>query len=176
MTHAMRSASLAGAMKSAVLDRQAIGDLVAGSGEIASGDGRDDLIETIPRLALMLCSAAAAELMEVEADGTLKLLSRSGEAVETPRQRIQFSLRQSGRNLVLIVWGAPGATLTERDLEQLTVYCSLAGTSLARARSNAADREAPVSEAAAREAATLAALRDGVLPHGELVTLRGLSS
>jgi len=77
-------------MKSAVLDRQAIGDLVVGSGEIASGDGRDDLIETIPRLALMLCSAAAAELMEVEADGTLKLLSRSGEAVETPRQRIHF--------------------------------------------------------------------------------------
>ena len=153
MTHAMRSASLAGAMKSAVLDRQAIGDLVVGSGEIASGDGRDDLIETIPRLALMLCSAAAAELMEVEADGTLKLLSRSGEAVETPRQRIQFSLRQSGRNLVLIVWGAPGATLTERDLEQLTVYCSLAGTSLARAHSNAA----------AHDAATLATLRDGVL-------------
>src|SRR6266403_916084 len=76
MTHAMRSASLAGAVNSAVVDRQAIGGLVAGSGEIASGDGRDDLIETIPRLALMLCSAAAAELMEVEAGGELKLLSR----------------------------------------------------------------------------------------------------
>src|SRR5882672_327923 len=155
MTHAMRSASLAGAVNSAVVDRQAIGELVAGSGEIASVDGRDDLIETIPRLALMLCSATAAELMEVEADGELKLLSRSGEAVDTPCQRIQFSLRQSGRNLVLIVWGAPGATLTERDLEQLTVYCSLAGTSLARARSNAAGT--------VRDVATLAALRDGVL-------------
>jgi len=105
--------------------------LVAGSGEIASVDGRDDLIETIPRLALMLCSATAAELMEVEADGELKLLSRSGEAVDTPRQRIQFSLRQSGRNLVLIVWGAPGATLTERDLEQLDRLL-LAGGHLAR--------------------------------------------
>src|SRR5882672_12785079 len=107
MTHAMRSASLAGAVNSAIVDRQAIGELVAGSGEIASVDGRDDLIETIPRLALMLCSATAAELMEVEADGELKLLSRSGEAVDTPCQRIQFSLRQSGRNLVLIVWGLP---------------------------------------------------------------------
>jgi len=155
MTHAMRSASLAGAVNSAVVDRQAIGELVAGSGEIASVDGRDDLIETIPRLALMLCSATAAELMEVEADGELKLLSRCGDAVDTPRQRIQFSLRQSGRNLVLIVWGAPGATLTERDLEQLTVYCSLAGTSLARARSNTAGT--------VRDVATLAALRDGVL-------------
>ena len=168
MTHAMRSASLAGAVGSEVVDRQAIGKLVAVSGEIASVDGFDDLIETIPRLALMLCSATAAELMEVEADGTLKLLSGSGVAVDTPRQRIQFPLRQSGRNLVLIVWGAPDATLTERDLEQLTVYCSLAGTSLARARSNAAVREAAVREAevreaATRDAATLAALRDGVL-------------
>ena len=154
MTHTMRFASLAGAVNSAI-DRQAIGELVAGSAEIAPVDGRDDLIETIPRLALMLCSATAAELMEVEADGELKLLSRCGDAVDTPRQRIQFSLRQSGRNLVLIVWGAPGATLTERDLEQLTVYCSLAGTSLARARSNTAGT--------VRDVATLAALRDGVL-------------
>jgi len=46
----MRSASLAGAVNSAVVDRQAIGELVAGSGEIASVDGRDDLIETIPGL------------------------------------------------------------------------------------------------------------------------------
>jgi len=151
----MRFASLAGAVNSAIVDRQAIGELVAGSAEIAPVDGRDDLIETIPRLALMLCSATAAELMEVEADGELKLLSRCGDAVDTPRQRIQFSLRQSGRNLVLIVWGAPGATLTERDLEQLTVYCSLAGTSLARARSNTAGT--------VRDVATLAALRDGVL-------------
>jgi type II secretion system protein G len=165
----MRSASLAGAVAAAVVDRQAaVGEFVAGSGEIASLDGPDDLIETIPRLALMLCSATAAELMEVEADGTLKLLSRSGVADETPRQRIQFSLRQSGRNLVLIVWAAPGATLTERDLEQLTAYCSLAGTSLARARSNATASEAAIREDAAREsaardAATMAALRDGVL-------------
>src|SRR6267142_1892522 len=155
MTHTMRFASLAGAVNSAILDRQAIGELVAGSGEIAPVDGRDDLIETIPRLALMLCSATAAELMEVDAAGELKLLSRSGDAVDTPRQRIEFSLRQSGRNLVLIVWGAPGATLTERDLKQLTVYCSLAGTSLARARSNTAGT--------VRDVATLAALRDGVL-------------
>ena len=158
MTDAMRSASLAGAVKSAVVDRQAIGDLVAVSGKIASVDGVDDLIETIPRLALAFGSATAAELMEVEADGALKLLSRSGATVETPRPRFQFPLRQSGRNLVLIVWGAPGTILTEGDLEQLTVYCSLAGASLARARSNAAVREAAV-----REAATVATLRDGVL-------------
>jgi len=68
---------------------------------------------------------------------------------------MQNSLGQSGRNLVLIVWAARGTTLTERDLEQLTVYGSLARTSLARART--------VREAAARDAATLTALRDGVL-------------
>src|SRR5438132_7263458 len=156
MTHAMHSASLASALEA--VDREAIGEAVAVNEEIASVDGFDDLIETIPRVALMVCSATAAELMEVQSDGTLKLLSRSGARVETTCPRMQVPLGQSGRNLVLIVWAAPGTTLTARDLEQLTVYCSLAGTSLARARSNAA-----VREAAACDAATLAALRDGVL-------------
>jgi len=158
MTHAMRSASLASALEASAVDRDAIGEVVAVNGEIASVDGFDDLIETIPRVALMVCSATAAELMEVQSDGTLKLLSRSGGGVETTCPRMQVPLGESGRNLVLIVWAAPGTTLTARDLEQLTVYCSLAGTSLARARSDAA-----VREAAACDAATLAALRDGVL-------------
>ena len=39
MTHAMRSASLAGAVKPAVVDREAIGEWVAVSEEIASVDG-----------------------------------------------------------------------------------------------------------------------------------------
>ena len=154
----MRAASLASALEASAVDREAIGEVVAVNGEIASVDGFDDLIETIPRLALMVCSATAAELMEVESDGTLKLLSRSGADVETTCPRLEIPLGQSGRNLVLILWAAPGTTLTGRDLEQLTVYASLARTSLALARSNAA-----VREAAAREAATLAALRDGVL-------------
>jgi len=154
----MRSASLASALEASAVDRDAIGEVVAVNGEIASVDGFDDLIETIPRVALMVCSATAAELMEVQSDGTLKLLSRSGGGVETTCPRMQVPLGESGRNLVLIVWAAPGTTLTARDLEQLTVYCSLAGTSLARARSDAA-----VREAAACDAATLAALRDGVL-------------
>ena len=78
MTHAMRSASLASALEASAVDREAIGEVVAVNGEIASVDGFDDLIETIPRVALMVCSATAAELMEVQSDGTLKLLSRSG--------------------------------------------------------------------------------------------------
>ena len=156
MTHAMRSASLAGALAASAVECEAIGEVIAVNGEIASVDGLDDLIETIPRLALMVSSATAAELMEVESDGTLKLLSRSGAGVETTTcSSMQIPLGQSGRNLVLIVWATPGTTLTERDLEQLTVYGSLARTSLARARS--------VREAAARDAATLTALRDGVL-------------
>src|SRR6267378_8279436 len=105
MTHAMRSASLASELAASAVDREAIGEVVAVNGEIASVDGLDDLIETIPRLALMVSSATAAELMEVESDGTLKLLSRSGAGVETTTcSRMQIPLGQSGRNLVLIVW------------------------------------------------------------------------
>jgi len=156
MTHAVRSASLAKAPEA--VDRDSIDEMVAVDGEIASVDGLDDLLETIPRLARTVCSATAAELMEVESDGTLKLLSRSGAGVEMTWPRMQVPLGEPGRNLVLIVWAAPGTSWTERDLEQLTVYGSLAHASLARARSSAA-----VREAAARDAATLAALRDGVL-------------
>src|SRR5258705_13152787 len=157
MTHAVRSASLAKAPEAVAVDRDAIDEMVAVDGEIASVDGLDDLLETIPRLARTVCSATAAELMEVEADGTLKLLSRSGAGVEMTWPRMQVPLGEPGRNLVLIVWAAPGTSLTERDLEQLTVYGSLAPASLARARSSAA-----VREAAARDAATLAAPRRGV--------------
>src|SRR5256885_14013277 len=89
MTHAMHSASLASALEASAVDREAIGEVAAVNGEIGSVDGFDDLIETIPRVALMVCSATAAELMEVQSDGTLKLLSRSGAAVETTCPRMQ---------------------------------------------------------------------------------------
>ncbi len=201
MLAAVRDAEeqLIAALEHSLVDRERIGQLVAVSQEIASIEGLDELIATIPRLALVFCPANAAELLEVEPDGSLTLLSRSGAALETPRSRIEqaaratlsagatrvedggrglhrapdagamlpspvarlavIPLRQGGRNLVLVVErAAPGAQLTERDLEQLTVYGSLAGTSLARSRSNAA-----VREAAARDAATMAAIRDGVL-------------
>ena len=139
-------------------DHQAIGEMGAVNGEIASVDAFDELIEAIPRLARMICSAAAAELMEVESDGALKLLSRSGAGVDTTCSRLEVPLGQPMRRLLLTVWAAPGTTLTERDLEQLTAYGSLARAWLARARSNAAIRDA-----AARDAAILVALREGVL-------------
>jgi len=167
MPNAMRSASLASA---AAADRDPIEQMAAVDGEIASVDGLDDLIETIPRLALMVCSATAAELVQVEPDGSHKLLSRSGAEVEMTCPRMQVPLGQPGRNLVLFVWAAPGTTLTERDLEQLTVYASLARTSLARGRSKAA-----VHEAAARDAATLAALSDGVLVLDKKGVVRSLN-
>jgi len=131
MTHAMRSASLASALEAGAVNGKAPGGIVAVDGEIASVDSLDELIETIPRLALMVCSATAAELMEVDSGGTLKLLSRSGADVETTCPRMQIPLGQLGRNLVLIVWGPPGTAISERDLEQLTAYSSLAGASLA---------------------------------------------
>jgi transcriptional regulator with PAS, ATPase and Fis domain len=67
-------------------------------------------------------------------------------------------LRQSNSRAVLVLERRAPGMITERDLEQLAVYASLAGASMARARSGAALREA-----AARDAATLAAIRDGVV-------------
>jgi transcriptional regulator with PAS, ATPase and Fis domain len=65
----------------------------------------------------------------------------------------------AGRRLGLGVGMAERQVLlTEKDLEQLTVFGSLCGAAIARARSCAALRQA-----AARDAATLSAIRDGIL-------------
>jgi transcriptional regulator with PAS, ATPase and Fis domain len=65
---------------------------------------------------------------------------------------------------------SPHAGFGERCLEQLTIYASFAAVSLVRASSRAALREA-----AARDAATLAAIGDGVLVTDRAGTVRALN-
>jgi transcriptional regulator with PAS, ATPase and Fis domain len=93
---------------------------------------------------------------------------REEHAVEPPVRRFMSSaggrcavvpLRDPGARRVLVVeQGGAEAPLHTSDLEQLTVFGSLVGAALARARSSMALRQA-----AARDAATLAAIRDGII-------------
>jgi len=65
---------------------------------------------------------------------------------------------------------AASACLGEPEIERLAVYASVAGTALARARAGAALRES-----AARDAATLDAIRDGVIAVDRCGIVRGLN-
>lgn len=76
-----------------------------------------------------------------------------------PGRSVVVPVRRVERPLALAVFRAgPSSMLDERDVELLSFFGSLAGTALARARSSAA-----VERSAARDAATLAAIRDGIV-------------
>jgi sigma-54 dependent transcriptional regulator, acetoin dehydrogenase operon transcriptional activator AcoR len=86
-------------------------------------------------------------------------------------QRAVVPLHGPNRKRLGLVLGLPGArtVLTERDLEQLSVFGSLCGAALLRINARIA-----MEQAAARDAATLAAIREGVLtldPTGRVCTL-----
>jgi sigma-54 dependent transcriptional regulator, acetoin dehydrogenase operon transcriptional activator AcoR len=194
---------LIGALERTVLERERMGQLVALSQQLAGMEQREELVQAIPQLALTLVQADSAELLRAEPQGPLQPLARAGAPLKvssdwlaqeaatalaegTPRvlstrghayraasgaeppsgSIAVVPLQREGAPLVLTV---ERRGLSKSDAEQLAVYGSLAAASLARARSTEALREA-----AARDAATLAAIRDGVLtldPQGLVRTL-----
>ncbi|MDH5491972.1 MAG: sigma 54-interacting transcriptional regulator, partial [Myxococcales bacterium] len=83
----------------------------------------------------------------------------SGPRGSSPGRAAILPIRTERRELVLVlVRTRPGGALSEQDVERLAVFASLASASLERAR----DAEA-LRRAAARDAATIEAIRDGVL-------------
>jgi transcriptional regulator with PAS, ATPase and Fis domain/tetratricopeptide (TPR) repeat protein len=179
--------ALIGALEHTLLDRERIGLLVVVSEQLSNIQDLEDLLTTIPRLALGLIPAATAALVEVGGRGELQWLPRDAVPPEAPaeslREAVASALQQNApqvmrsferpagggcaviplpcqeRRLSLVIGQALGqAPLSERDLEQLSLFGSLCGAALSRASSTLALRRA-----AARDAATLAAIRDGVL-------------
>ena len=157
-----------------VLERERLRQLVAVSQTLSALEHPEALLEGLPRLAMMLVRATAVVLLEADAAGGLTPLvceglplarcSESfrkmlrGEAVAAGRCAL-VSLGGAGRRLVLaleLVEG--GAAWRERDEEQLAVFGSLVEAALVRVSASAALRQA-----AARDAATLATVREGVL-------------
>ncbi|HZI12536.1 MAG TPA: sigma 54-interacting transcriptional regulator, partial [Myxococcus sp.] len=112
-------------------------------------------------------------------EGTRQVVMEAPGASAPPRQDVQSTggryavlpLKGAGRRLVLVV-GRTGsrAPLNPRDLEHLSVFASLAGSALARARSSTRLRQS-----AARDAATLAAIRDGIVTLEQDGTIRALN-
>jgi sigma-54 dependent transcriptional regulator, acetoin dehydrogenase operon transcriptional activator AcoR len=176
-----------------VLQRERVTQLVSATKELGSLDDADKLLQAIPGPPLSLCRANAAQLFELNASGALRPLPQAGKPLDVlfdelardaaqclgdgrvraltahpamdpdraaggPRWTVMVPLSQAGRIVLVIQRPTVRGGFSEWELEQLALYGSLAGASVARARSNTALREA-----AARDAATLAAFRDGVI-------------
>ncbi len=178
----------------AVAEGDMIAQLVGAAQGVAAIEKPESLVSAIPDLALLVCHAGAAALLEVGGDGSVQVLSRCGAPFQAPRPQIdeearkavregaRFSgdcacapseepgssrsgrmvtipLRQGARGVVLALERpGPNACFHERELEHLLVYGSLARTALARAQA-----AMELREAGARDAAILAAIRDGVI-------------
>jgi transcriptional regulator with PAS, ATPase and Fis domain len=112
-------------------------------------------------------------------EGTRQVVMEAPAPPTPPRRDVPFNggryavlpLKCPGRRLVLVV-GRTGsrAPLDSRDLEHLSVFASMASSALARARSSASLRQS-----AARDAATLAAIRDGIVTLEQDGTIRALN-
>ncbi|MFL5455575.1 MAG: sigma-54 interaction domain-containing protein, partial [Myxococcales bacterium] len=186
---------LSAALEHSILDRTRMGQLAAATHELASIEEYDAVVGAIARLALVVCPGTAALVVRARPDASLETLAASGtgiahrgdlvaervrEALSTPatKERERAGTESlavvvigppEGRVALVVERDSPGASIGERDLEQLALYASFASVSLVRASSRAALREA-----AARDAATLAAISDGVLvtePSGAIRSL-----
>ncbi|HYV45266.1 MAG TPA: sigma 54-interacting transcriptional regulator [Myxococcaceae bacterium] len=176
-------------VESIVVQRERITQLVSATQELGVLDDVDGLMAAIPVPALALSRSVGAQLFDLPDAWGLKPLQRAGAPIEVPfdeltREAVQaltdgkvhtlaaaegqrrastagptavIPLKTAG-SMVLVVQRSQNSGFTERELEQLTLYASFASASLARTRSTVELREA-----ALRDAATLAAIRDGVL-------------
>ncbi|MGE5049454.1 MAG: sigma-54 interaction domain-containing protein, partial [Deltaproteobacteria bacterium] len=177
---------LIAALEHSAHDRARLGQLALATQEIASIEDFDALIKAIPELALLVGPASSAELLRLDPKATIEILSRSGAPFAASQERVEAAARaallpleEKDRRAVAAVQGASLAALPlahgrsdlvlvaertapgqfgERDVEQLAIYASLAGAALSRVRNAAALRDS-----AARDAATLGAIRDGVV-------------
>jgi len=139
--------------------------LSAATNELSSIEDRDDLIAAIPRLALVVCGGTASQLLRVPADGPAEVLAAVGPEISLPGDALAEEIRRAlssggatseGRplsilrvgpaeeRLALVVERAPADG--EAALEQLAIYASFAGVSLARSTSRAALRESAPSD------------------------------
>ncbi|HET7824292.1 MAG TPA: sigma 54-interacting transcriptional regulator [Anaeromyxobacter sp.] len=175
------------AAERAIEQGRLLGQLSLATQGIASMASAESLVAAIPELALLVCCASAAALLRVAKDGAVAVVSRCGARFEAPQARMEEEARgaledggprfsgvcdcstASGHMVAVPLGGSAGMVLEleragtkecflSRDLEHVLVYASLAGTALARARA-----AAELQEAAARDAAILGAIREGVI-------------
>jgi sigma-54 dependent transcriptional regulator, acetoin dehydrogenase operon transcriptional activator AcoR len=148
--------------------------LVSVSQQLSSFEELEELLEAIPRLARTLVPTPEAGLVEEGEAGHFRCLPGGvvSQALSPEQLReamraagtadgrwVVVPLQTGGRPMGLVLGLASGQEpLSRHELEQLAVFGALCGVAIARARSRVA-----LLHAAARDAATLSAVRDGLL-------------
>jgi len=180
---------LAAILDASVPGRAPIGSLVH---QLCSIHESEQLTAAIPELARTVCPGTAAALLRLGAGGTIEILSSAGPfqtqgdglaalaraVLDWQSNRTNgagrlavFPLAHGAREpLLALEREPPGECLKESEVELLAVYAAVAGAVFARAGAAAALREA-----VAREAATLRAVRDGVIALDRSGTVRALN-
>ncbi|HET7786787.1 MAG TPA: sigma 54-interacting transcriptional regulator [Myxococcales bacterium] len=170
-----------------LVDRARVGQLVAAAQALSALHDPRQVMAAIPRIALSVCAGASAQVVRASRCGAVEAVAgygppfqladnevirevavalgfvadAGGERAERPCAAL--ALREAGDDLALLVAAAtPGSGLARADLERLTVFASLAASTLARTRA-----DAELRETAARDAATLGAIADGLLAVGD---------
>jgi len=69
--------------------------LVAGCRKLTALAGTSNLLESIPSIALSVCPARGAELLEVSADGALRVLAADGVPLQTGMDRLALQARSA---------------------------------------------------------------------------------
>ena len=83
------------ALEHSLVDRTRVGQLASATHDIASITELPDVIAAIPRLALVVCPATAAELLQVEEDEPPRVLSRHGIALSATPDSVVTALRSA---------------------------------------------------------------------------------
>jgi transcriptional regulator with PAS, ATPase and Fis domain len=115
------------------------------------------------------------EILEAIEDGQGRLCGQEsyqprGTGATGGRMAIIPLALASGAGALVVGRASRGGQIGDRDLERLTIYSSLASASLDRARATEA-----LSEAAARDGATLEAIRDGIVTFDEEGAIRSMN-
>jgi transcriptional regulator with PAS, ATPase and Fis domain/tetratricopeptide (TPR) repeat protein len=175
--------ALIGTLEHTLLERERLGLLVVVSQQLFGLEDLEELLAAIPRLAMGLFPAALVRLVDADSTGDAPWLRESvASALQQHAPQLvpdgargqsfprSFERQAHGgsavvplpcqeRRLGLMIELAVGQPpFSGRDLEQLALFGSLCGAAISRASSSIALRRA-----AARDAATLAAIRDGLL-------------
>ncbi len=188
-----RQEELIGSLESVLVDKERTGQLVSVCREVFEIESPDALDRQLPRLSLALGAEAAALYREAQA-GTPALVSSEGTM--PPETALSSALREAlegasgagidmadGRISVVAIRaseivralairrGVARLGRVSDDAERLAIFGSVVSAAYERAKNAAA-----LKEAAARDAATLEAIREGVLTLDREGRVRSINS
>jgi transcriptional regulator with PAS, ATPase and Fis domain len=153
--------------------------LFASCREIAALADIRSVLQTIPRLAMGVCPARGAQLLEIAADGSGAVLAAHGLSLRTEPDSSARPARWTldilpslvaGTRLLLVMEREPGATFHSQEARELELFALVSSSALARARS---DAELRASHAI--ETAVVSAVQDAVIALDANGIVRSLS-